>query len=84
LSTENLHHRLLERYLHEALGYTRDQVHSEAERLEHVLSEEMEEKIGAPLGRPAHDPHGDPIPSRGGTLAPPPGSATFPEIPEVC
>jgi DtxR family transcriptional regulator, Mn-dependent transcriptional regulator len=65
------HHRLLELYLHEALGYTWDQVHSEAERLEHVLSEEMEEKIDALLGRPAHDPHGDPIPSREGTVAPP-------------
>src|SRR6266851_2508365 len=64
-------HRLLELYLHEALGYTWDQVHSEAERLEHVLSEEMEEKIDALLGRPALDPHGDPIPSREGTLAQP-------------
>jgi DtxR family transcriptional regulator, Mn-dependent transcriptional regulator len=65
------HHRLLELYLQEALGYTWDQVHNEAERLEHVLSEEMEEKIDALLGRPAHDPHGDPIPSREGTVAPP-------------
>jgi len=63
------HHRLLELYLQEALGYTWDQVHSEAERLEHVLSEEMEEKIDALLGRPALDPHGDPIPSREGTVA---------------
>jgi DtxR family transcriptional regulator, Mn-dependent transcriptional regulator len=68
------HHRLLELYLHEALGYTWDQVHSEAERLEHVLSEEMEEKIDALLGRPALDPHGDPIPSREGTLALPPAT----------
>src|SRR3989440_3007814 len=68
------HHRLLELYLHETLGYSWDQVHSEAERLEHVLSEEMEEKIDALLGRPAHDPHGDPIPSREGTLAPPPAT----------
>jgi len=65
------HHRLLELYLQEALGYTWDQVHSEAERLEHVLSEEMEEKIDALLGRPALDPHGDPIPSRDGALARP-------------
>lgn len=63
------HHRLLELYLHEALGYTWDQVHGEAERLEHVLSEEMEERIDAFLGRPALDPHGDPIPSREGVLA---------------
>src|SRR5947209_18553131 len=68
------HHRLLELYLHETLGYSWDQVHSEAERLEHVLSEEMEEKIDALLGRPAHDPHGDPIPSREGTLAQPPAT----------
>jgi DtxR family Mn-dependent transcriptional regulator len=67
------HHRLLELYLQEALGYTWDQVHGEAERLEHVLSEEMEEKIDALLGRPARDPHGDPIPSREGVLEPPAG-----------
>jgi DtxR family Mn-dependent transcriptional regulator len=63
------HHRLLELYLQEALGYTWDQVHSEAERLEHVLSEEMEERIDVLLGRPALDPHGDPIPSREGVVA---------------
>jgi DtxR family Mn-dependent transcriptional regulator len=63
------HHRLLELYLQQALGYTWDQVHGEAERLEHVLSEEMEEKIDAFLGRPELDPHGDPIPSREGVLA---------------
>jgi DtxR family Mn-dependent transcriptional regulator len=68
------HHRLLELYLQEALGYTWDQVHGEAERLEHVLSEEMEERIDAFLGRPALDPHGDPIPSRDGVLAAPAGT----------
>src|SRR5215210_1963443 len=57
------HHRLLELYLQEALGYTWDQVHGDAERLEHVLSEDMEERIDALLGRPALDPHGDPIPT---------------------
>jgi DtxR family Mn-dependent transcriptional regulator len=62
------HHRLLELYLQEALGYTWDQVHGEAERLEHVLSDEMEEKIDVLLGRPARDPHGDPIPTREGVL----------------
>jgi DtxR family transcriptional regulator, Mn-dependent transcriptional regulator len=67
------HHRLLELYLQEALGFTWDQVHGEAERLEHVLSEEMEERIDALLGRPALDPHGDPIPSREGVLEPPAG-----------
>src|SRR5262249_62173165 len=68
------HHRLLELYLHEALGYPWDQVHGEAERLEHVLSEEMEERIDAMLGRPERDPHGDPIPSREGVLAPSTGT----------
>lgn len=75
------HHRLLELYLQEALGYTWDQVHSEAERLEHVLSEEMEEKIDALLGRPALDPHGDPIPSREGILARP-ASTRLSELPD--
>lgn len=60
------HHRLLEAYLMEALGYTWDQVDGEAEKLEHVISEEFEDKIDALLGFPTHDPHGDPIPSRDG------------------
>lgn len=63
------HHRLLELYLAEALGYTWDKVHEEAERLEHVISEELEEKIFQALGRPTRDPHGEPIPGRDGTLA---------------
>ena len=58
------HHRLLELYLTEALGVPWDRVHDEAEVLEHVLSEELEELIAAKLGDPTHDPHGDPIPSR--------------------
>lgn len=62
------HHRLLELYLAEALGYTWDKVHEEAERLEHVISEEFEEKIFEALGRPTRDPHGDPIPDRDGTI----------------
>src|SRR3954452_341047 len=57
------HHRLLERYLAEELGVPRDRVHDEAEVLEHVLSEELEELIAAKLGNPTTDPHGDPIPS---------------------
>lgn len=57
------HHRLLERYLAEELGVPWDRVHDEAEVLEHVLSEELEELIAAKLGHPTHDPHGDPIPS---------------------
>jgi DtxR family Mn-dependent transcriptional regulator len=58
------HHRLLELYLVEDLGVPWDRVHEEAEVLEHVLSDELEELIAAKLGDPTHDPHGDPIPSR--------------------
>ncbi len=58
------HHRLLETYLHQALGYSWDQVHSEADRLEHVISEEFEERIAQSLGHPLVDPHGEPIPTR--------------------
>jgi DtxR family Mn-dependent transcriptional regulator len=57
------HHRLLERYLAEELGVPWDRVHDEAEVLEHVLSEELEELIAAKLGNPTIDPHGDPIPT---------------------
>jgi DtxR family Mn-dependent transcriptional regulator len=62
------HHRLLELYLVESLGVPWDRVHAEAEVLEHVLSEELEELIAAKLGDPTHDPHGDPIPSRDLTI----------------
>jgi DtxR family transcriptional regulator, Mn-dependent transcriptional regulator len=62
------HHRLLELYLAEALGYTWDQVHEEADRLEHVISEEFEERIFEALGRPTRDPHGHEIPAKDGTL----------------
>jgi len=58
------HHRLLERYLVDRLGLSLDEVHAEAELLEHALSEELEAKIDAELGYPTHDPHGDPIPDR--------------------
>jgi len=58
------HHRLLERYLADRLGLALDEVHVEADRLEHALSEELEAKIDAELGYPTHDPHGDPIPDR--------------------
>src|SRR5437867_5865551 len=57
------HHRLLELYLAETLGVDVDHVHDEAERLEHVLSEELESRIDKALGFPTHDPHGDPIPN---------------------
>jgi DtxR family Mn-dependent transcriptional regulator len=56
------HHRLLELYLAETLGLDVDAVHDEADRLEHVLSDELEAKIDSALGFPTHDPHGDPIP----------------------
>jgi DtxR family Mn-dependent transcriptional regulator len=67
------HHRLLELYLAETLGVPWDRVHDEAEVLEHVLSEELEELIAAKLGHPTHDPHGDPIPTRDGRM---PAAAT--------
>jgi DtxR family Mn-dependent transcriptional regulator len=62
------HHRLLELYLSESLGVPWDRVHDEAEVLEHVLSEDLEELIAAKLGDPTHDPHGDPIPTRDGRI----------------
>lgn len=64
------HHRLLELYLKEALGYSWDKVHDEAETLEHHISEEFEDRIAAMLGDPHYDPHGDPIPSKNGTVPP--------------
>src|SRR5271170_2975560 len=57
------HHRLLESYLADTLGMPWDRVHAEAEILEHVLSEDLEELIAAKLGNPTVDPHGDPIPT---------------------
>ena len=57
------HHRLLETFLQEKLGYTWDEVHADADRLEHVISEELEERISQTLGDPAYDPHGEPIPT---------------------
>jgi DtxR family Mn-dependent transcriptional regulator len=62
------HHRLLELYLAQALDVPWDQVHEEAERLEHALSEDLEERIAAVLGDPTVDPHGSPIPARDGTM----------------
>lgn len=57
------HHRLLETWLVQTLGYTWDEVHEEACRLEHVISEDFERRIAAALGNPARDPHGDLIPT---------------------
>ncbi len=65
------HHRLLESYLVEALGLGWDRVHAEAERLEHLISEEVEERIDEVLGHPTADPHGDPIPTRDGRIEEP-------------
>lgn len=62
------HHRLLELYLAEALGFGWDEVHEQADLLEHVISEKLEERIAAALGHPEFDPHGDPIPARDGTI----------------
>ena len=57
------HHRLLELYLAETLGIDVKDVHDEADRLEHALSDELEARIDTALGYPTHDPHGDPIPN---------------------
>ncbi len=57
------HHRLVETYLHQALGVPWDRLHDEAEALEHVLSEDLEARMDAALGHPTHDPHGAPIPT---------------------
>jgi DtxR family Mn-dependent transcriptional regulator len=62
------HHRLIELYLIEALGFRWDEVHEQADVLEHVISEKLEERIAAVLGHPTVDPHGDPIPSREGAI----------------
>lgn len=62
------HHRLLELYLKEILGYSWDEVHDEAEKLEHHISEQFEDKIAELLNHPTEDPHGDPIPSKDGKM----------------
>jgi DtxR family Mn-dependent transcriptional regulator len=71
------HHRLIETYLAEVLGLDWDKVHDEAERLEHVLSEEVEARMAEALGHPTHDPHGAPIPALDGTIQ----MATDAEVP---
>jgi DtxR family transcriptional regulator, Mn-dependent transcriptional regulator len=63
------HHRLLERFLHDVLDYPWDEVHEEAERLEHFISERLEDRIAAKLGDPETDPHGHSIPERNGTVS---------------
>ncbi len=62
------HHRLLEAFLHEALGMPWDEVHAEAHKLEHVLSDKLEDHIAEFLGNPTEDPHGDPIPTKSGVV----------------
>lgn len=62
------HHRLLERFLHDILDYSWDEVHEEAERLEHFISERLEDRIAAKLGDPETDPHGHAIPERNGAV----------------
>jgi DtxR family Mn-dependent transcriptional regulator len=62
------HHRLLELFLAESLGLPWDEIHKEAEALEHAISEELEEKIASRLGDPQLNPYGEPIPSREGTI----------------
>jgi len=62
------HHRLIELYLVKALGFSWDEVHDEAEVLEHFISEKLEARIADYLGDPTHDPHGDPIPTLDGIL----------------
>jgi DtxR family Mn-dependent transcriptional regulator len=62
-------HRLLERFLHDVLDYGWDEVHEEAERLEHFMSEKMEDRIAAKLGDPETDPHGHPIPEKSGAMS---------------
>ena len=63
------HHRLIELFLHQALDVPWDQVHGEAHKLEHVLSDNLEDHIARFLGDPTEDPHGDPIPTKTGVLA---------------
>jgi DtxR family Mn-dependent transcriptional regulator len=62
------HHRLIELFLNETLGIPWDEVHTEAHRLEHVLSDNLEDHIAAFLGNPTEDPHGDPIPTKTGVV----------------
>jgi DtxR family Mn-dependent transcriptional regulator len=63
-------HRLVETFLMEHLGYSWQDVHEEAERLEHAVSDEFTERLAELLGHPGRDPHGDPIPAADGTLVP--------------
>ena len=68
-------HRLLETFLIRDLGYAWDEVHEEAERMEHVMSVRFTERLAEHLGQPSHDPHGDPIPQDDGTVPATPSTA---------
>lgn len=72
-------HRVIETYLTQALGYTWDEVHDEAERLEHACSDDLVDRMAAAVGEPQHDPHGAPIPTREGTV----DERRFPSIAEL-
>lgn len=72
-------HRLIETLLTERLGYSWQDVHEEAERLEHAVSDQFTERLAEFLGHPDHDPHGDPIPAADGTLVPE-GGVPLPEM----
>ena len=61
-------HRVIETYLHLRLGYSWQEVHVEAERLEHAASDELVDRMAAALENPSHDPHGSPIPTSGGEI----------------
>jgi len=74
------HHRLLELYLTRVLGFSWDEVHEQADQMEHVISEEFEEKIDQMLGAPVVDPHGDPIPTRSGELPEQPELVSLAEL----
>ncbi len=63
-------HRIIETYLHLRLGYSWEEVHTEAERLEHAASDALVDRMAAALENPRHDPHGSPIPTRGGEIEP--------------
>lgn len=73
------HHRLLELYLARHLGVSLDRVDREADRLEHVLSDDVEARIAATLGEPTRDPHGDPIPAKDGTIR----DVRYPDLTQV-
>lgn len=74
------HHRLLETFLHEILGISWEMVHEEAEKLEHYISENLEDRIADYLGNPEVDPHGSPIPHKDGTI-PELGRVALPDLP---